>query len=236
MSSAEGEDRTARQRRWIVALLWIALFAGALWIGARFELGGVDADALAERVRAEGALAPALLILFLMVQSVVAPLPSQPVLMAAGFVYGPVLGFAIAWTGVLAGACACFGLARALGRPFVERFASAKRIETVDAYVSQRGMRTAFFTVLSLRLFAHVSFDVVSYACGLIRFPFPWFALATGLGEVPKVLIFASLGASLGVAPGWMGLVAGAGLLVTVAVVWWISRRAGREAPARETS
>ncbi len=42
-----------------------------------------------------------------------------------------------------------------------------------------------------------------------MRFPFGWFALATALGEVPKVLIFVVLGAGLGEIPGWMGVAMG---------------------------
>src|SRR5262245_29323526 len=87
-----------------------------------FDLAHLDADALADRIRASGPLGPVVLMALLVAQAVIAPLPSPPILMAAGFVYGPWLGFAIGWFGLLVGASACFGLARILGRSFAERF------------------------------------------------------------------------------------------------------------------
>lgn len=62
----------------------------------------------------------------------------------------------------------------------------------------------------------HLSFDVTSYACGLVRFPFRYFVLATALGEIPKVLIFTTLGAGLGEIPGWLGVAVAASVIATV--------------------
>lgn len=217
-------------RRSAAALAGLAAAGLAAFGAVHFDLATLEPEALAERVRAAGPWAPGLLVGFLIVQSIVVPLPSQVILVAAGFVYGPWAGFAIGWAGILAGAAACFGLARALGRPFVERFASRERLAEVDAYVAERGLRAAFLTVLSLRLFAHVTFDVTSYACGLLRFPFGWFALATGLGEIPKVFLFTYLGVGLGGAPPWLVASIVAGILGAGVAVLWLRRRA--RAPA----
>ena len=124
----------------------------------------------------------------------------------------------------------CFALARALGRPFVERFTRPERLTSFDDYVAHRGLRTTFLTILSLRLFAHISFDVVSYASGLIRFPFHWFVVATAVGEIPKVLLLTYLGAGLGEAPAWVGWLIAAGMLgvFVFGLLKWISRRAAR--------
>ncbi len=221
----------ARSRS-LVLLVGVVVLASAVWTALHFDLASFDARTLAEQVRGSGAWGPGVLVLLLIVQSIVSPLPSQPLLMAAGFVYGRSVGFGIGWLGVLAGACACFALARALGRPFVERFTRRERLAAFDDYVAHRGLRTAFLTILSLRLVAHISFDVVSYACGLTRFPFRWFVVATAVGEIPKVFLFTYLGGSLEQAPAWVGWLIAAGTL-GVFVVWiliWISRRAVRPA------
>ena len=212
-----------RTRWW--ALLALALAGAAVaWGLAHFEISLADPDSLAQDVRATGAFAPLVLLALLVVQSVLLPLPSQPVLMAAGFVYGAWVGFAISWLGVLLGAIACFGIARGLGRPAVVRFVSPDRLLAVDRYVSERGLGRSFLAILSLRLFAHFSFDVTSYACGLVRFPFGWFALATALGEIPKVLLFTTLGAGLGEMPGWIGLAIGASPIATVGALLLLRR------------
>lgn len=198
---------------------------------AHFDVSLADPDALARDVRATGAFAPLVLVLLLVVQSVVAPLPSQPVLMAAGFVYGPFGGLAIGWLGVLLGALACFGIARMLGRPAVTRFVRAERLDAIDRFVSEHGLGRSFAAVMSLRLFAHFSFDVTSYACGLVRFPLRWFALATALGEIPKVLIFTTLGAGLGELSGWLAVGIGASVIASVAAFLLARRgRATRQA------
>ena len=231
MDPSTPAEPPARSRSFVL-LVGVAVLAAAVWTALRFDLASFDARTLAEQMRSSGGWGPGALLLLLIVQSIVSPLPSQPLLMAAGFVYGRAIGFGIGWLGVLAGACACFALARALGRPFVERFARRERVAAFDDYVAHRGVRTAFFTILSLRLVAHISFDVVSYASGLTRFPFRWFVVATALGEIPKVLLFTYLGGSLEEAPAWVGWLIAAGT-VGLFVVWfliWISRRASRPA------
>jgi len=167
------------------------------------ELLQLDAERLAERVRAWGAIGPLGLIGLLVLQAVVAPLPAPPILMAAGFVYGPWLGFVIGWLGLLLGAGCCFALARRFGRPFVQRFVRAEHLTAVDAYAAQRRGR-AVLAIVSLRIFMSPLFDAVSYGCGLIRVPFRWFMLATALGEIPKVGGFTYIGSAVGGSPGWI--------------------------------
>ncbi len=225
--------------RLLVAIALLASGLAVAWGVGHFEISLADPDSLAEDVRATGAFAPLLLIALLVVQSVVAPLPSQPVLMAAGFVYGPWIGLAFGWLGVLIGAIACFCIARVLGRPAVVHFVSPERLRAVDDYVSERGLGKTFVAILSLRLFAHFSFDVTSYAAGLVQFPFRWFALATALGEIPKVLIFTTLGAGLGEIPGWAGFAVGASVIATLAAFLLLRRAAitrSGAAPESKTS
>ncbi len=188
------------------ALLALAGAAGLLTVGGLvFPIGhgSFATETVVAQVRASGTLGPLALIALLVVQAVVAPLPSPPLLMAAGFVYGPLVGFGIGWLGLLLGAGACFGLARSLGRPFAERFVRPQRLAAIDQYVGSQSGAT-FLTVLSLRVFMPPLFDAVSYGCGLVRLPFHWFALATALGEVPKVASFTYLGAAAGDAPTWL--------------------------------
>ena len=191
-----------RRRRRLVALIAAAGLAVALLI-YRYDLAHLDANVLADRVRASGAVGPLALIALLVAQALVAPLPSPPILMAAGFVYGPWLGFGIGWLGLLLGASSCFGLARALGRPFAQRLVRAEQLATVDAYVAARTGAT-LLAIVSLRVFMPPLFDAVSYGCGLVRVPFRWFVLATALGEVPKVGSFTYIGSAAGGTSSWL--------------------------------
>ncbi|MBI5505929.1 MAG: TVP38/TMEM64 family protein [Deltaproteobacteria bacterium] len=210
----------------LFALLAAAVVLAVLVFGS--ALREIDAEAVAVRVRAAGPLGPAALLLLLVLQCVVAPLPSEPVMVAAGFVYGPVFGFAISWLGVVLGAGVCFGLARRFGRPLVLRFVHARHLDALDAYVADRGVGAAFALVLSIRLLAFMSFDIVSYGCGLTGFPLRWFVLASGLGVVPKAFAFTYAGASAASRPGWLDAVILAGSFGVVFAVPWLARRLSR--------
>jgi uncharacterized membrane protein YdjX (TVP38/TMEM64 family) len=187
----------------LIAAAGVAVLLLVTLLLYRYDLAHLDADTLADRVRASGAVGPLALIALLIVQAIIAPLPSPPILMAAGFVYGPWLGFGIGWLGLLLGASACFGLARALGRPFAQRFVRPEHLATVDAHVATRTGAT-LLVIVSLRVFMPPLFDAVSYGCGLVRVPFAWFAFATALGEVPKVGSFTYIGSAAGGASSWL--------------------------------
>ena len=186
----------------------------------------VDAAAqqLAERIRGLGPAGPVVLFALFVLQCVIAPLPSEPLMMAGGYVYGPRLGGFIAWLGVVVGASACFALARVFGRPLVERFVRTERLHDLDRFIDGRGRPVAFLALLGIRVFAFTSFDVVSYGAGLVRYPFPSFLVATAVGVVPKVFAFAYLGADVAARPPWLTWVITLGTLGILLVVPWIWR------------
>jgi uncharacterized membrane protein YdjX (TVP38/TMEM64 family) len=195
-------DGPPKRRILATLLVVVALVLGGLPVV--FGLGGFDRETVIAQARSWGTLGPVVLMALLVLQAVVAPLPAPPLLMAAGFVYGPVTGFGIGWLGLLLGASACFGAARLLGRPVAERFVRAERLAAIDEHVRKQS-GTTFLTILSLRVFMPPFFDAVSYGCGLVAgLPLRWFLLATALGEVPKVASFTYLGAAAGDAPVWL--------------------------------
>src|SRR5438874_13413267 len=112
-------------------LVLLALLAGAAGLFAVFGpdlsvLARFDGKALARRVEALGPLAPVALFVLMVVQCVIAPIPSEPLMAAAGFLYGVRAGALLSWAGIVLGASACFLLARRYGRPFVLRFVRAE--------------------------------------------------------------------------------------------------------------
>jgi uncharacterized membrane protein YdjX (TVP38/TMEM64 family) len=203
------------RRRFLLPIVLVLVVAGALVAWSP----DLDAAAIAERVRAAGMLGTVGLLALLIVQCVVAPIPSEPIMMAAGFVYGPRPAFVIAWTGVVLGAALCFWLARAYGRSVAERIVRAERLDAAEAGVQRGGPVTTFAGLLALRAIAFHSFDIVSYACGLVRLPFPMFVAATALGSCPKVFAFTYAGATLAARPVWLDALILAGTLGALAVV-----------------
>jgi uncharacterized membrane protein YdjX (TVP38/TMEM64 family) len=214
----------------------LVLLAGAsgiaLGVGAWMTLSRLDPAASARHVEALGPLGPLGIVALLVVQCVVAPIPSEPIMMAAGYLYGPRGGFALAWCGIVVGAAACFGLARRHGRPFVERFVRPDRLTAVDTWVRDRGAATAFLAILAVRVAAFGAFDVLSYACGLLPVRFAWFVVATAIGAVPKALAFTYVGAYAATRPAWVDVLVLAGTFGILAAVPWLARRLSRPSPS----
>lgn len=228
----ERPSRAGGKRRGRRALLWgacgVALAASVVLL-AQVDWRNLDPQTIAERVRAAGAVGPLALVVLLIVQCVLSPVPSEPLMMASGYLYGPWAGFALSWVAVVIGGTLCFLIARTLGRPIAERFASRDKLDAFDAAFAGRGTMATFVAVLGIRLLAHGSFDLVSYACGLIPFSLPLFLVASGVGVVPKVFAFTYLGASAGARPGWLDalILGGAFGMLVLVPLWWRARRRG---------
>src|ERR1051326_3144599 len=100
-SSCLGNMVTTRARMLVLlalsagAVALVAVFGADLWGLARF-----DGEALGRRVEALGPLAPAALFVLMVVQCVIAPIPSEPLMAAAGYLYGARLGALLSWAGI----------------------------------------------------------------------------------------------------------------------------------------
>lgn len=197
----------------------------AIGVSVWLLLARLDPAATAERVEALGPIGPLVLLGVFVFQCIVAPVPSEPVMMAAGFAYGPRGGFALAWAGVVLGAAACFGLSRRLGRPFATRFVRPEHLDAVDGYVRARGTATAFLAILAIRVTAFGAFDVLSYACGLLPVRFVAFLLATAIGVVPKAFAFTYAGAYAAQRPPWLDVVIVAGTFGILVAAPWLALR-----------
>lgn len=218
----------------VTALLLIAAVGMAVWGFVGFDVVWLGARDIADRIRHVGVIGHLGLFVLLVLQCVIAPIPSEPLMMAAGYLYGPRAGFALAWMAVTCGALACFALAQTIGAPLAHRFVEPKRLATLQAYFSNRSLLSAVGLLLFVRLFAFSSFDLISYGCGLLQFPFRWFALVSAVGVTPKVFAFTYLGASAGPEPGWLNAIIAVGMLGILVVVPWTMRRATRVMPSGE--
>ena len=190
-----------RLRAGLAAVL-VLLLAAALWLGhTRPELSPARAlDALG----AIRGLGPAGWLALAAAQAVVAAsgvLPASVVGVAAGAVYGIVLGFALSGVSLMLGAAAAFELGRTLLRPWAARLLSRRpRLRELDRMVAQRG----WVLVALLRASPVMPFAATSYALGLSAISLRDYVLGT-LASLPALLGYVCLGAL-----GKAGLVAGA--------------------------
>ena len=120
------------------------------------------------------------------------PFPRTAFTLAAGLLFGPLLGVSLAVAASTVSAIAALLLVRAAGLQ-LDRLVSHPRVAMVDARLRQRGWPT----VLSMRLIPAVPFSVLNYAAGAsaVR-PVP-FAIASFVGLLPGTAAIVILGDAL---------------------------------------
>lgn len=215
-------------RRW-VGLIVLAGLAGAwLWLWpaiAPFFAGGAQtAAAILARLGPWGPLA---VIGLQVLQAVFSPLPSWPVTLAAGALYGTVAGAAYALVGGMLGASINFWLARVYGKPFVTRAVGERWVQWAERITV---WHIALATVV-VRFLPFMSFDVVAYVAGISRISFSPFAAAILVGQIPGLVAYAFLGNDLAAARE-AGNWAAVAILSVVALGWFTARWLRRQSSA----
>jgi uncharacterized membrane protein YdjX (TVP38/TMEM64 family) len=167
---------------------------------------------------------------FLMVlQALVAPVPSFLITFANGLAFGVFWGWMLSVFGHVLAASVCFGISRALGRVPVEVLVGRAGLESADRWFARWGV----YAVFAGRLLPGVAFDAISYAAGLTNMRFRNFLVATTLGIVPQTFLYSYLGRQ---APEYVGLflVTTGIFLLAVIVVAAVRYSRERRGPERE--
>lgn len=120
------------------------------------------------------------------------PFPRTAFTLAAGLLFGPYSGVAIAVTASTLSALLALTLVRALGLQ-LSGLVSHPKVDMVDARLRERGWPA----VLSLRMIPAVPFSVVNYAASASAVPPVQYALATLAGLVPGTTAVVLLGDAL---------------------------------------
>lgn len=178
----------------------------------------LDPGRMEERLQAAGPFGP-LLFMLVMAVTVPSPLPTFPLDVLAGRLFGPPLGTLYAVTGATVGAMASFQLARWLGSALI-----APVLKGHVNFCQQCSDKLLTKVVFLTRLVPAVSFDLVSYGSGLTRMSLAKFGIASFLGMLPLTFVYTSFGPLLSVSTPvlWIG---GAAFLALMFVVpRWIEK------------
>jgi uncharacterized membrane protein YdjX (TVP38/TMEM64 family) len=122
----------------------------------------------------------------------VVPIPRTAFTLAAGLLFGPLLGVAIAVVASTVSAMIAMLLVRAAGWR-LNRLVRHRSIETVEERLRQRG----WLAILSLRLIPAVPFSVLNYAAGASSVRVLPYAVATLVGLLPGTTAVVVLGDAL---------------------------------------
>jgi uncharacterized membrane protein YdjX (TVP38/TMEM64 family) len=181
----------------VAAGLALVLALGALyWLLRDSEAIRIilDPGALKAEVGKLGPWGP-LVVVGLMVLAILAsPIPSAPIALAAGALYGHAWGTLYVLLGAEIGALAAFGIARLAGYELLRHWFGERL--SLGWFGSQNALMGLVF---ASRLLPFVSFDLVSYAAGLTVLSWWRFAVATLAGIVPASFLLAHFGAEMAV-------------------------------------
>lgn len=175
-----------------IALGVLALCAIALGLAVtQWNIDLSSPTHLIQSVHRLGGLGVLVYIGFLIVAIVVGPIPSTPVTVAAGAVWGALPAGVYGTIGVYLGSLAAYFIGRTLGRSAV-RALIGKAI-----YLSKhRGELYLGGLVFVIHLIPILPFDVMSYAAGISGLSLRTYASASLLGIIPCTFLLTHLGAA----------------------------------------
>ena len=157
---------------------------------AVYLLGGINSVQLQAGLNRAGIWAPITYIALYTVATILV-LPSTPLNLTGGAIFGPWLG--TLWTSMAAviAAVVAFAFTRTVGREAIAR-KLAGRWQAMDAEMRQGGL----FYMFAIRLLPIIPYGLVNFAAGLTSIRFRDYLLGTILGTVPGILPFVLLGSS----------------------------------------
>ncbi|MFJ6484188.1 MULTISPECIES: TVP38/TMEM64 family protein [unclassified Streptomyces] len=143
--------------------------------------------------------------------------------LAAGAVFGTQFGLVAAVGGTVLGGAISFGLARILGQEALRPFLRGRWLQAADGQLSRHGFRS----MLAVRIFPGLPFQVANYCAAVSRCGWVPFLLATAIGVVPNTAAYVVAGASAA-SPGSPAFLVSFGFIVVTvvggAVVGWRKR------------
>ncbi len=232
--ATSGSLNRLRAAKWLRPALTVLLLAafGVSYLlvdAVRVETNGAvrvlasgDAAALRDYILSYGVWAPVVSAALMVLQALLAFLPSFILAFANGLAFGVFWGGLLSLTSAALAAAISFGIAHALGRTTIEVLIGKRSLGAADKWFVRYGAYAVFIA----RLIPVVSFDAISYAAGLTRMSFFKFLLATVVGMTPATFVYSYLGEQ---APQYMDfLLIAFGLVIAGGVVAALVRR-GRE-------
>ncbi len=154
-----------------------------------------DADTLKSWVNDLGYVGPVTIIAIMAIAVIINPIPSAPIALAAGAVFGHSWGTLYVVAGATIGAAGAFLIARSLGQELLTRLFGKK---VMLGWLGSQNILMGL--VFVSRLIPFLSFDLVSYGAGLTQIKTWRFMLATVMGLVPASFLLAHFGGEMAAA------------------------------------
>jgi uncharacterized membrane protein YdjX (TVP38/TMEM64 family) len=164
---------------------------------------------------------PLVLFGLVFLQSAIPVIPYFLLAGVAGILYGMFWGLLLIWSAGVLGACTIFGVARYLGKEFVQRWLVKRDWDF--CYTNEKG----FLVICGCRLIPVVPSVAVSIISGISKVRFSDFASATAIGKLPWAILYTTLGYNLSRGKIWAIYLALTilALMFTLVVYRWFVQR-----------
>jgi len=188
--SAELHLRGLMSKKWMPVLLLALLLVGGIGLN---RLGFFSAERVVAMLKQHPVAAP---VIFMVIYAVSPSLllPSIPLTVAAGFLWGPAWGVVFSIVGATIGSCLPFFLARYILGGFVRQRFNPDHWTWLTEKVEKHGWKAVAFT----RLIPVFPFNLLNYLFGLTPIPFRHYLISTAIFMLPGCIAFVAFGSSLG--------------------------------------
>lgn len=173
---------------WKIVLKYIVFGAIALF-AIRLLYEYMDAEYLQELVDKAGPWGPVIIVVYVVISHVFAPIFGSPGFIAGAAAYGVAKATLFVYIGGIISAPINFYIGRRWGRKAVLRFAGKNSMEDIDDYVQVSGTKM----LIMARTLGAALFDIVSYAVGLTNMKFRDYYLITIVASAVPAIIQASV-------------------------------------------
>jgi len=224
-------------KRILLGLLFLSIICGVAW---SYRTGSIMKVLLDPKIESPtrlaqiqdyfhgwGPVAPAVYLLVVVVEVILAPIPGTLLYLPGGLIFGWLVGGSMSLAGNVLGAGIACHITRAIGRQRIERYLERPALQKYLAVIEARGLWIVFL----LRLNPFTSSDLVSYAAGLTRIPIWKVMTGTFGGMAPLCFVQSYFSQEIFTAfPRliYPAILAGAGYLIFVA---YIVRQLARSQP-----
>lgn len=176
------------------AFLLLTIFVGMYLF---LNLSGLDANLFNSKNLQSillnlNSFGPFLIIVLMTSAIIMSPLPSAPIAIASGYVYGHTWGTVYILIGAELGAIIAFSISKLLGYESIQKRFGHK-IDSTWINSPKHLMWVVFIS----RMIPFISFDIVSYASGLTKISYIQFAVATLAGIIPVSFLLAHFGSTM---------------------------------------
>lgn len=168
---------------------------------------------VSEWVNQWGVSGPLALILTIILETVIAPIPGILISITAGVLYGVWPGLLYLWIGNIIGGTISFWIARKLGRLIVKKLIKEERIKIYDAFLNRN--KFLIWVVYIIPIFP---VDILGYVIGFSAMPYKQYLKVIMIGFAINLFILTSFGNQLLTASGGMKLVYALGIMLVLII------------------